>query len=77
MLGYFGLDPPKRASGLVGNKLISVQKGPCVECTPDGVDNVVVEERRALHHHLIQGLGLEGLQGYLAHKNPPPRRNLQ
>jgi hypothetical protein len=25
MLGYFGLDPTKRASGLVGNKLISVQ----------------------------------------------------
>jgi len=25
--GYFGLDPPKRGSGLVGNKLISVQRG--------------------------------------------------
>jgi len=25
ILGYFGLDPPKRGSGLVGNKLISVQ----------------------------------------------------
>ena len=26
ILGYFGLDPPKRESGLVGNKLISVQR---------------------------------------------------
>jgi len=26
ILGYFGLDPPKRGSGLVGNKLISVQR---------------------------------------------------
>jgi len=26
LLGYFGLDPPKRGSGLVGNKLISVQR---------------------------------------------------
>ena len=26
ILGYFGLDPPERGSGLVGNKLISVQR---------------------------------------------------
>jgi len=30
ILGYFGLDPPNRGSGLLGNKLISVQKGWCV-----------------------------------------------
>jgi len=26
ILGYFGLDPPRRGSGLVGNKHISAQK---------------------------------------------------
>ena len=31
ILGYFGLDPPKRGSGLVGNKLIRVQKSRTLE----------------------------------------------
>ena len=33
ILGYFGLDPPKRGSDLVGNKLVSVQTLHVESCT--------------------------------------------